>query len=170
MSLLPPSLVSALQASSLAVFCGSRKNVPPSILFSTVASSVPKYCRVACGCVGGLCGLARASFPNAFVFRASMFGTGASSYARRSINLVGFATGCQSSVWLSFPSSSCPVGLLPSSNSSKCFCGLGSGSWASLALASGCGVSCFVWLPPHVSFPSNWGFSSIGGGWFTNTI
>jgi len=68
-------------------------------------------------------------------------------------------------VLVSFPSSACPSGLLPSSSSSRAFCGLGSGSWASLAFAVGSGVPCWVFAPFGV--PSGWGFVAAGGGWFS---
>ena len=41
-------------------------------------ASVPVSASVSCGCVGGLCALARGSFRSASVFRASAFGFGVS--------------------------------------------------------------------------------------------
>lgn len=48
---------------------------------------------------------------------------------------------------VSFPKVECPnKGLIPSPNSSACFNGSGSGSWATLAYAIGVGVPCVVFL------------------------
>ena len=84
--------------------------------------------------------------------------------AARSVAFVQ-ALAARDGVLVSFPSSPCPAGLLPSSSSSRTFCGLGSGSWASLALAIGRGVSCFVYAPFGV--PSGWGLVACGSGWFS---
>ena len=43
--------------------------------------------------------------------------------------------------FVGFVSSPCPAGLVPSPSPSACFSGFGSGSWASLALASGLGLA-----------------------------
>jgi hypothetical protein len=93
------------------------------------------------------------------VVRASSFGRGASAFARRSVAVVS-AVRSAGGVWVSFPSSPCPSGLVPSGSSSRCFAGFSAGSWSSVAFAVGCGVP----------FPPSWllfGFVSLGGGvWF----
>src|SRR5690606_34124227 len=99
-------------------------------------------------------------------FSASSFGSGRGAFARRSVAVVRAVASSPAGVWVSFPQSACPAGLLPSRSSSACFCGLGSGSWASLAFAVGLGVPSFVWLPAGVVPPAGWGFLSLGGGWF----
>lgn len=147
-------------------FCGSRSTVPPTGVWSAVLAALPGSFSVSCGCVGGLCALARSSFPGASVFSASSFGFGRSAFAQRSIALVQSVAASPSPVWVSFPASSCPAGLVPSASSSRCFRGLGSGSWASLAFAVGLGVRAVVWLPPGVVFPSGWGALQLGGGWW----
>ena len=165
-SSLPASVVRVLSGARSFGFCGSRSVVPPSWVWSSVVASVPRGASVSCGCVGGLCGLARASFPSASVFRASSFGRGRGAFAARSVALVRSVAASPGSVWVSFPGVSCPVGLVPSSRSGACFCGLGSGSWASLAFACGSGVPALVWLPVGCSVPASWGFASLGCGWF----
>lgn len=157
---------SVLSRASVVGVCGSRSIIPPVGVFGLVSSSVLPTSVVACGCVSGVCALARSAFPWASVFPASSFGSGRSSFARRSIALVSFVASSPSSVWVSFPGVSCPVGLVPSSSSSRCFAGFGSGSWASLAFACGSGVPCFVWLAPGLSVPCSWGFAPLGGGWW----
>lgn len=99
------------------------------------------------------------------VFSASDYGSGRSSFARRSVAAVK-AVSAGGGAWVCLAGSACPPGLVPSSSSSACFCGLGSGSWASLAFAVGCGVPSALWLPAGVFPPASWGFSSCGGGWF----
>lgn len=163
----PLSVFSALSGASAVGFCGSRSLVPPPAVWSAVSAAVAPGAVVSCGCVGGLCGLARSSFPSAVVFSAASFGSGRGSFARRSVALVRSVAASPVSVWVSFPGRACPAGLLPSAVSSRCFCGLGSGSWASLAFAVGLGVPAFVWLPAGVGVPPGWGFVSLGGGWWS---
>lgn len=166
LSLVPSLLVSALSGAASVGFCGSRSVVPPLSLWVSVASLVPAGAVVSCGCVGGLCGVARGSFPGAVVFSASSFGSGPSSFVRRSVALVGSVAASPAAVWVSFPAVACPAGVLPSAVSSRCFCGGGSGSWASAAFAVGSGLPVFVWLPAGLVAPRGWGFVSLGGGWF----
>jgi len=166
---LPSLLVSSLGGASSLGVCGSRSVVPPAAVWSSFVSGVPAGLPVSCGCVGGVCGLARGSFSGVSVFAASAFGSGRGAFARRSSALVASVAASASPVWVSFPGRACPVGLVPSASSSRCFCGLGSGSWASLALAVGLGVRAFVWLPAGVVPPvgGGWCFASLGGGWWS---
>ncbi len=163
---LPPAVSLAFASSRCVGFSGSRSAVLPSGLWSAVASAVPAVSVVAVGCARGLDASVRASFPASLVFLASSFGRGRGSFAARSVSLVRFVSASSSPLWVSFPASACPVGLLPSSRSARCFAGFGSGSWASLAFAVGCGVPSLVWLPAGVVVPASWGFSSLGGGWW----
>lgn len=165
-SSLPSSVVRALSSARSFGFCGSRSLVPPPSLWSLVVSSVPSGAPVSCGCVGGLCGLARASFPSALVFRASSFGFGRGAFAARSVALVRSVASSPSPLWVSFPGVPCPAGLLPSSRPGSCFSGSGSGSWASLCFAAGLGVPVLVWLPAPFCPPAAFGFVSLGCGWF----
>lgn len=161
--LAPPAVRSAVSAAPAVAFCGSRRAAPPAAVLGSVASLVPSSAPVLVGCVGGLCAAVRGRFARASVFRASSFGAGRGAFVARSVALVR-ACASAGGVWLSFPLAPCPPGLVPSARSSACFCGSGSGSWASLCLAVGLGVSAFVWLPPGV-VPPAW-LSSLGGGWF----
>ena len=166
MVILPPHLVRSLSSASVVGFSGSRSFVAPAGLLPAVFSCVSTSASVVVGCARGLDFSVRVAFPRARVFYASSFGRGAGSFARRSCAVVRACSSAPSSVWVSFPASPCPAGLVPSPLSSVCFRGLGSGSWASLALACGLGVPCFVWLPPTVSPPAGWGFLGLGGGWW----
>lgn len=118
-------------------FSGSRSlyGVSRSAL-SVAASSVSPSASVLVGCASGVDAFFRYQFPRASVFRASSFGVGRSSFARRSVAVVS-AVVSSDGCWVSFPSSPCPAGLFPSASSSRCFSGGGSGSWASLAFALG---------------------------------
>jgi len=150
-------------------FCGSRSLVPPASVWSCVLSSVPAVASVSCGCVGGLCALARSSFPSASVFSVGAFGRGRGAFASRSVALVRSVASSPRPLWVSFPARSCPAGLLPSASPSRCFRGLGSGSWASLAFALGSGVPALLWLPAGVVPPVGWGFVPLGSGfWFAS--
>ena len=120
------------------------------------------------GCARGVDSFFASSFPGLSVCSASAFGSGRSSFARRSIWVVE-SVARSSGLWCSFPACQCPSGLVPSGRSSRCFSGSGSGSWASLAYACGLGCACLVFLPAGVAFPPGWslfGFSSLGGGWW----
>lgn len=160
-------LFSALAQSSAVGFSGSRSSVPPAALLASVFAAVPASASVLVGCARGLDSCARAAFPSAVVFSVSSFGVGRGAFAARSVALVRSLAASPSPVFVSFPSGACPPSLVPSSSPSRCFSGLGSGSWASLALAAGLGVPCFVWLPAGVVPPPLWGFVSLGGGWFS---
>lgn len=166
MVFVPPHLVRCLSSASVVGFSGSRSFVAPLGLLPAVFGAVPSSASVVVGCARGLDFAVRVAFPSARVFSVSSFGSGRGAFARRSVAVVGACSSASSSVWVSFPASPCPAGLVPSASASACFCGLGSGSWASLALAVGLGVPCFVWLAPSVLPPASWGFVSLGGGWF----
>ena len=62
---------------------------------------------------------------------------------------------------ISFPDQDCPIGLKPSEIKSKCFCGKGSGTYATLAYAVGLNIPCFVYLQ---SFKCDW-LELLGSGW-----
>lgn len=117
------------------------------------------------GCAAGADALFRGAFPGLRVVSVAP-GSGRGGFAQRSVSVVLGVSRSGSGLWVSFPSGPCPAGLVPSSSSSRCFCGLGSGSWASLALAAGLGVSCLVFLPSG-SVPASWDFVALGGGWFS---
>lgn len=116
------------------------------------------------GCAAGADAVFRAAFPGLRVVSV-VAGSGRSGFARRSISVVIGVSRSGSGLWVSFPSGPCPVGLVPSSSSSRAFCGSGSGSWASLSLAAGLGIPCLVFAPFGV--PGSWGFVALGSGWFS---
>lgn len=95
------------------------------------------------------------------IYHASDYGKGRQSFARRSIAVVSEVASA-SGLWISFVGDECPSGLAPSDKSSKCFCGKGSGSWASLAYAIGKGCDIRLWCPPGIEPPSSWGMVKIG--------
>lgn len=159
---LPSSVLSVVSGAAVVGFSGSRSVVP--VVFPAVVAAVAPGASVLVGCARGVDAAARAAFPGARVFSVSSFGSGRGAFAARSVAFVR-ALSSAGGVLLSFPSSACPVGLVPSASSSRCFCGAGSGSWASLAFAVGLGVPCVVFAPFGV--PAGWGFSSCGGGWFS---
>ena len=150
-------------------FSGSRSVVPGAC--ASVASFLRRFRPVAgvVGCASGVDEFFRSAFGSLRVVSASSFGRGPSAFARRSVAVVS-AVAAAGGVWVSFPSSPCPSGLVPSGVSSRCFAGFSSGSWSSVAFACGLGVPCLVFLPSGVEFPSSWllfGFVSLGGGvWF----
>lgn len=146
-------------------FSGSRSSVPSGC--SDVVGLVRPGAIVAVGCAHGVDKFFRSQFPWSSVFVAREFGRGKSSFARRSIAFVGFLQ-ASGGLLVSFPAATCPPSLVPSCDSSKCFSGLGSGSWATLALAIGLGVPTVVccessWLPSYWSW--GWGISEVEGSY-----
>jgi hypothetical protein len=163
----PRSVLVGVAGFPVVGFSGSRSVSPPAVVLAALVSAVSAVgCSVFVGCAPGVDAVFRSAFPAARVFSAASFGRGRGAFAARSsafVTALAGAGGCL----VSFPSGPCPAGLVPSSSSSRAFCGAGSGSWASLALAVGLGVPCFVWLPAGVCPPSGWGFSGLGAGWFS---
>ncbi len=146
---------------SLVGFCGSR-SLPPSwggCVAAAVAGVERAGSGVAVGCAAGADALVRSAAPGALVFSVASgrFGSGRSSFARRSVALVrAVAASGAGAAFAGFVSSSCPAGLLPSRSWRAGACV--SGSWSALALAVGLGLPVFVFrCAPGVVLPSAWG-------------
>lgn len=139
-------------------FCGSRA-LPSSfapLVGGLVRSVLAGGLGVSVGCAAGADQLVRSACPGAAVFRAS--GRGARSLVLRSVAFVrSLARSGPVRGLVVLPGCACPGGLLPCSVPSRCFCGLGSGSWASAALAAGLGVPVLVFGVPPSFLPPSWG-------------
>jgi hypothetical protein len=124
------------------------------LVSSVVAAVLASGRSVAVGCAAGADLFVRVAAPGAVVFAVPGSGRRpASLFAARSVALVrSVAAGGPGSALVVFPASPCPAGLSPSAAPLACFCGLGSGSWASAAFAVGLGL-------PVVVFPC--GFSAL---------
>ncbi len=172
-----PTVSSALASWFLSASCvgfsGSR-SVAPSEAVRLAVSLVTVGVPVSVGCAAGVDELVRSLLSSAgvpfsfFEVASGRWGRGRGSFAGRSVACVR-SVGV-SGLWVSFPSVPCPSSparLLPSSSSSQCFSGSGSGSWASLAFAIGCGVPSLVFLG-SLPCPPGWGLSPVAGapGWF----
>ncbi len=163
----PASVLSLVGGAGVVGFSGSRSVVPACV--GAVCGAVSPRALVGVGCASGVDAVVRALVLGCSVFSASSFS--ASSFSGRlvlrSVALVRFVASASGrsggGVFVVFPSAACPAGLVPSSSSSVCFRGLGSGSWASAAFAAGLGVPVLVFAP--VGVPA-WGFSSLGAGWW----
>ena len=148
-------------------FTGSR-SLPASfrvLVASAVAGLAPAP--VVVGCAAGADAFVRSAAPGARVFRAASFaGPWRGRLAARSAAMVRFVAASPSPLLVGFVSGSCPAGLVPSPAASACFAGVGSGSWASLALAAGLGVPVVVfWCGPGpVALPPAWGSWVAAGG------
>ncbi len=166
------SLSSFFSGSAVVGFSGSRVACPVLVsAFSSVAAAVPASASVSVGCARGVDALARAAFPSASVFAVASgrWGRGRGAFAARSVAFVR-ALSSSGGVLVSLPSlgSRPAAGLVPSSSSSRCFSGGGSGSWASLAFAVGSCVPCVVFLGSSPA-PAGWGLVPVSGcpGWFS---
>jgi len=150
------SLFPALPAAAPVVGFSGGRRLPVAfrpLVAGVVASVLAGGRSVAVGCAPGADLFVRSAAPGALVFSASSFGSGRAAFAARSVALVrAVAAGGPGSGFVVFPAAPCPSGLSPSASPAACFCGLGSGSWASAALAAGLGV-------PLVVFPC--GFSGL---------
>jgi len=114
--------------------------------------------QVGVGCASGLDSFVRNTkgfSSQGQVFKVS--GNTPSAYAQRSIKMVSTANHTRCASLLFWPQGSCPAGLLPNMSSSKCFCGKGSGTWATAAFAAGLGMSVYVFGMSKLSLPSSWG-------------
>jgi hypothetical protein len=141
-------------------FSGSRRLASAfrPLVSGVVASVVSGGRSVAVGCAAGADAFVRAAAPAAAVFSVSAFGRGRGAFAARSVAFVrAVAAGGAGSGLVVFPSAPCPVGLVPSASASRCFSGLGSGSWASAALAAGLGLPVVVFPCGFSALPASWG-------------
>lgn len=160
------SVLELVSSFGAVAFSGGRSLVGPSLGAARWLCSSSSPASVLVGCAPGADAVARFAFPSASVFSV-VPGSGRGGFAARSCRVVRACVG-SSGLWVSFPSSSCPAGLLPSASSSRAFCGSGSGSWASLSFAVGSGVPCLVFLSPGIVPPVGWGFVALGSGWFVS--
>ncbi len=162
-----PQLVKSLITESACIgFSGSRSAISSSLnVLTEVTKLIPDTTTIVVGCAQGIDKAVRNIFSDAVVFYVSDFGQGRGAFAARSIACVQRVRHSRG-IWISFPVDPCPPGLLPSINSSECFCGKGSGTWASLALAVGLNIPSLVWCPPGVEVPQEWNLKSVGEGWY----
>jgi hypothetical protein len=58
---------------------------------------------------------------------------------------------------VAFPECACPSCVIPSATVARCFCGGGSGTWATAALAAGLGATVYVAGVAPGSLPTSWG-------------
>ncbi|MGK7883062.1 MAG: hypothetical protein AB4057_00350 [Crocosphaera sp.] len=161
--MVPSSISELVAAASVVGFSGSRSpaaGAPAAV--AAVAGFVSPSAVVVVGCARGVDEIARELFTEARVFSVASgdYGKGKSAFARRSIACV---EACKGGLWISFPASSCPPGLIPKKSA---FTGYGSGSWSSLSYALALEIRSVLWLPPSVSPPAGWGLVAAGGGWF----
>ncbi len=162
--LFPARVVSVLRRSGVVGFSGSRSLVPDVLRF-VVAFVRAEGAEVFVGCARGVDGFVRSEFPAERLRVFEVRVRSRSGFAERSVRFVRALAG-SGGVLVSFPGRACPGVLSPSAEESACFCGSGSGSWASLALAAGLGVRCLVWLPAGLVVPERFGFVSLGRGWW----
>ncbi len=164
----PSSLVQLLRAASVVGVSGSRRPRAASRwALCVVLAATPGV--VITGCASGIDQAVRSRVPSRRlrVFRAASRLPGVlAARSTACVRAVAVANG----VWLSFPGSPCPAGLVPSRSASACFSGSGSGSWASLALARGLGLPAIVFLPAGIVPPALFGLHAVGqhagGCWF----
>jgi hypothetical protein len=131
--------------------------------FIAAAAVMQSDCRVLVGDARGVDAEVRRWFSAADVFRVC--GSGRGAVAARSIRLVIQVQQFGGSL-LVFPGAECPSGLRPSAQPRECFCGLGSGSWASAALAVGLGLPVLLWVPESGWLLRSWQLEPLGGDWF----
>jgi hypothetical protein len=151
-------------------FTGSRR---PSPALAVIASGVAASCSsaglsVAVGCAAGIDAAVRAAVPGARVFEAS--GASPWGYVARSVALVEAVHASGRGALAVFPSRQCPAGLVPSRQSARCFCGSGSGTWATAAYAAGLEVPVCVFgafeLPVWGGVWERVGWAcAFSGGW-----
>ncbi len=147
-------------------FSGSRSlssSSPAAVLLAAcVRGAVASGAPVAVGCASGADALVRSLCSSARVFAAAS--SSPAALAARSVAFVRALAAVAGSLLVSAPSGLCPRGVFPSrawvSGASP------SGSWSSLALAVGLGVSVFVVGLPASSLPAWWGGSWVASSRF----
>jgi hypothetical protein len=147
---------------AIVAFAGSRalpahwQPVIDQIVRSTLASGR----LVAVGCAPGADAMVAAAAPDALLYRADDYRVrglpSAAALAARSTAVVraALASG-RGAGFVMFVYRPCPAGLVPAAEPSRCFRGLGSGSWASAALAAGLGLPVIVFTSSEL--PPTWG-------------
>lgn len=150
-------------------FSGSRSCPVACGLALGVLGSVPLHSHIITGCATGVDAVIRAAClarpvpPR--VFEAASGQGGALAF--RSASCVRYVRSV-SGLWCAFPSRPCPCYVMPSASFSDCFCGGGSGTWASLAFAIGIGCAVMVVLPPDI-LPPAWFYGRLAyasGVWY----
>ena len=159
-------MLSVLSQFSHFVVCGSSHYT--SVVLQSVLSTLPSGASVACGCCPGVPASvrhffgapvgyrswfqppSRSSYSHSVhrfgqlrVFAAASLGSRAQALGARSGALVKWAAS-HSALWLSFPATPQPSGLVPARSWQSC----GSGTWSSLALAVGHSVPVLVFSHP----------------------
>lgn len=164
---LSPRAAAILAGAAALGVSGSRRPSAASLSALAVAlRAAPSAVPVLVGDAAGIDAHARQIRPGARVFVAADYGDGPQSFAARSIACVR-ATVAAGGIWCAFPASPCPAGLAPSASSRRMFAGYGAGTWSSLALAVGLGLSALVYLPSGV--PAPWAaLTAIQGGWWSS--
>lgn len=149
-------LASRAAVGAVSVSVGGRCSGVPAVASSVLSFSSSASVAFGSGVVSLPSRVAGLSF-SAFVPGSSS----PSAFVSRSRALVS-ACASAGALWVSFPSSACPVGLPVSSS----WVSSGSGSWSSLSLAAGSGCACLVFSPSGLPAFGWSGFSSLGSGWF----
>ena len=153
-------------------FSGSRHSTGPvynnSLQFLPLLSNYKGSIGV--GCAKGIDGLVRNQFPFATVFKVQP-PINRRAFAVRSTRLVHWLAS-SNSLLVAFPSTVCPSAIVPSTS----FKGYGSGTWGTIALSIGMGLSVLVFihnslggkLPAPNSMGSYFSIlnSSFNGNWW----
>lgn len=154
-----------ISSSSVVGFSGSRR--PCSVCASALLSFLPSVSAPSvfvCDCVG-VDALVRSFFPSSRLRLFSVASRVRWAFASRSASFVR-SLASVGGVLVSFPCRPCPVGLAPSPVVGRCFCGLGSGSWAEICFAVGLGVPVLVFLG---SVPAPSWLRPVSDGWFVSS-
>ncbi len=158
---LPAPVLAQLVAARTLGFSGARNPQPRALARLRSALAFAPGRTVLVGCASGIDAAVRRACPFALVYRA---GSGAPYLLARRSALLVHQLHTLGGVLVAFPSGPCPSALAPSPSWGACFAGYGSGTWATVALASGLGCGVLVWLPPACGAPA-W-LAPLGGGWF----
>lgn len=156
----------SFQGSIMFIFSGSRNlHISYRPLVHRIVSSLNAAGHpLAVGCAPGLDSFVRqAPHFNGQVFKATS--KHASALVQRSALLVQTAAAAPGKVnaLIAFPATHCPSSMLPSPSVGRCFCGKGSGTWATAALAAGLGIPVFVFGVEYSGLPESW------AGWEEST-
>ncbi len=149
------------------IFSGSRNlsKRNQAIVNEILAKTGARFGMVGVGCAKGLDSFVRNSPEfSGVIFKSQS--QAAFDLIQRSAALVHAAAlypkASKNSALFIFADCKCPSGLFPSPSINRCFRGLGSGTWATAALAAGLGLPVFAFGAKPSDLPKGW------GGWVVN--
>jgi hypothetical protein len=162
-----PEIVSAILADAAAIGVTGSRSLDDGHTRREIRNLFAELrtgCPVLVGDARGVDAIVREITPRALVFRAVRRTPW--DLAKRSAALVQELHRHPGAVLIALPRFACPRTLYPSDRMRECFCGLGAGTWATAALAVGCGIRVLVRMPARIIAPEHWPIQELEAQWY----